>query len=100
MSKQPKFVCSCCGACCMQLPLFGTLYQDLDRGDGICKYFSVETKLCTIYNERPLKCRVEEGYDAFFSDIPYAEYIEQTYAGCAILQKKLKEKEQKHGGAD
>ena len=76
------------------------MYQDLDRGDGVCKYFDVSTKLCTIYKERPLKCRVEEGYDVYFKDIPYTEYLEQTYAGCVLLQDKLKEKEQKHGGAD
>ena len=74
MSDRPKFVCTCCGACCMQLPLFGPMYQDLDRGDGVCKYFDVSTKLCTIYKERPLKCRVEEGYDVYFKDIPYTDY--------------------------
>ena len=31
--------------------------------DGSCKYLDKNTNLCTIYNERPIYCRVDEYYD-------------------------------------
>lgn len=92
MSK-PHFICTKCGACCMQLELFGPMYQHLDRGDGVCMHFDVKTRLCKIYDKRPLICRVEEGYSIFFKEISYEEYLAKTYAGCEILKTKIKEKE-------
>ncbi len=41
------FQCDCCGLCCMNLKM-SELYSDLDRGDGICRYLDVASKLCTI----------------------------------------------------
>lgn len=60
------FKCDCCGECCRKLN-YSELYKDLDRGDGICKYL-VENK-CSIYESRPLICRIDESYDMFFSDL-------------------------------
>lgn len=53
------FVCDCCGLCCMSLKK-SELYSDLDRRDGICRYFDTDSKLCTIYNEPPDKCNVDK----------------------------------------
>lgn len=53
------FYCDCCGLCCMNLSK-SEIYSDLDRGDGICKYFDMDSKLCTIYEERPEKCNVDK----------------------------------------
>ena len=36
------------------------LYSDLNRGDGICKYFDEQTHLCSIYDERPEKCNIDK----------------------------------------
>lgn len=86
------FSCSCCGACCLQLELLGDFYRSLDRGDGVCCYFDEKTNLCTIYDKRPLYCRVEEGYEHYFAFIPYCQYLEMTRQGCALLQSTAEAK--------
>ena len=48
MMDTQHFTCDKCGLYCSHLHLFGDAYKFLDRGDDICKYFNVETKLCTI----------------------------------------------------
>ncbi len=61
------FQCDCCGLCCMNLKM-SELYSDLDRGDGICRYLDVASKLCTIYRNRPDKCNVDKTYEKFYKD--------------------------------
>lgn len=81
------FQCDKCGACCRNLKL-SPLYRGLDRGDGVCKYLS--GNLCSIYAQRPLLCRVEESYRAFFAGtMSKEEYYRLNYEAC----DKLKEKE-------
>lgn len=84
------FKCDKCGLCCRSLNDFGDLYSDLNDGNGCCKYFDAKTNLCTIYETRPLKCRVDEGYKKFFHSIPYDDYIEMTQKGCTLLKQKFK----------
>ena len=86
------FICSKCGACCQQLELFGPMYDHLDKGNGVCIYFDQSTKLCTIYEHRPLICRVEEGYNVYFSNISYCEYIKNTENACKKLQTSMRNK--------
>lgn len=50
------FECDKCGACCRSLKC-SELYSKLDRGDGVCKYLN--DNLCSIYDTRPVLCRVE-----------------------------------------
>ena len=38
------------------------------KPDGICKYLDESTNLCTIYNERPIFCRVDDFYEKNLSD--------------------------------
>jgi Uncharacterised protein family (UPF0153). len=65
------------------------LYLDLDRGDGTCKY--LEGNLCSIYEERPLLCRVDDCYELFFKDsISVEEYYKLNMDVC----KKLKDMEE------
>ncbi len=85
-----KFHCDKCGLCCQNLKRFGDFYKDLDNGNGICIHFNTETKLCKIYKYRPLKCRVIEGKDIYFKNIPLDVYIRKTYEGCNILKKNIK----------
>lgn len=66
------FYCDKCGECCKHLKGI-SIYADLDRGDGVCKY--LEGNLCSIYDERPMFCRVDECYDLFFKD----EYSREEY---------------------
>lgn len=63
------------------------LYQDLDDGTGVCRYFDHSSKLCTIYDNRPQKCRIKESYVYFQSLMSYDDYIRINIEGC----KKIKE---------
>lgn len=84
------FECKKCGACCKNLHL-SDIYADLDRGDGICKH--LKNNLCSIYENRPLKCRIDESYYVFFSEKMTIEtYYKLNYEACEILIKKLEEK--------
>lgn len=79
------FYCDRCGACCRHLEL-SPLYRELDRGDGICKYLS--GNLCSIYENRPLLCRVDASYDAFFKGVMSREtYYKLNYVSCNELKK-------------
>lgn len=79
------FVCDKCGICCRHLQN-SYLYKDLDRGDGVCKYLS--GTLCSIYEKRPLLCRVDECYKLFFSqDMSQEEYYRLNYEACDKLKK-------------
>ena len=84
------FHCERCGLCCQALAGV-ELMKDLDRGDGTCIYFDEKTRLCTIYEHRPLICRVDEGYEAFFSQqMTREEYEQLNYAACRALQSGLR----------
>ena len=80
------FYCDCCGLCCMNLSK-SEIYSDLDRGDGICKYFDMDSKLCTIYEERPEKCNVDKMYNNFFRyKMTIEEYYRLNYKACNELK--------------
>lgn len=82
------FFCDKCGLCCMNIGA-STIYEKLDRGDGICKFFDEETKLCTIYEKRPLLCNLEETYKIYFKGkMSKNEYDQLNSEAC----KRLKEK--------
>lgn len=65
------------------------LYSDLDRGDGICRYFDVTSKQCSIYKNRPDKCNVDKMYEKFYKNtICIEEYYELNYEACNRLKRK------------
>ncbi len=79
------FNCDMCGLCCRNLDK-SEIYRELDRGDGICKY--LQGNRCSIYEDRPLLCRVDESYEYYFADkYTLEEYYALNYEVC----KKLKE---------
>lgn len=83
------FKCDCCGFCCRSLAL-SSIYQRLDRGDGVCKYFDERLSLCTIYDDRPIECNVDLMYEVYLSKmISRDEYYEQNYRICNELKKKF-----------
>lgn len=82
------FKCDRCGWCCRNLDK-SDLYKDLDRGDGTCIY--LKGNLCSIYETRPLKCRVDEFYDKFFYKYMTREkYYELNKEQCEKLKKGRK----------
>ncbi len=84
------FNCDCCGRCCQSLKLFGEHYKDLDDGSGTCRYFDKSTSLCSIYENRPLKCRVEEGFEwyqkTYGVKLSFDKYISECYKGCDFIK--------------
>lgn len=80
-----KFVCIQCGTCCRNLDK-NNIYNDLNRGDGICKYLDELTNLCSIYVVRPNKCNVEKGYQYFKGLMSFNEYIEYNIKTCRELR--------------
>lgn len=79
------FKCDKCGECCRHLDE-SELYQELDRGDGVCKFLT--DNLCSIYDKRPLLCRVDESYELFFkSKMTKDEYDGLNTEGCRMIKK-------------
>lgn len=84
------FQCDRCGLCCRKV-FKSKLYQDLDRGDGICKYFVEDKKICSIYIDRPDKCNVDKMYEiAFQKIISKEEYYRQNYYACNLMKREDK----------
>lgn len=79
------FECERCGCCCRNLDKNET-YVHLDRGDGVCMYLSGND--CSIYENRPLLCRVDECYDVMFRQmIDKEEYYRLNKQACERLKK-------------
>ena len=80
------FECQKCGNCCRHLNGL-ELYKDLDRGDGVCKY--LEGNNCSIYDDRPVLCRVDECYEKYFADLyTRDEYYRLNYEACKAMLKE------------
>ncbi|MGL4607374.1 MAG: YkgJ family cysteine cluster protein [Eubacteriaceae bacterium] len=78
--------CDQCGECCRNLDQ-SALYEDLDRGDGVCLF--LKGNRCSIYKERPLLCRVSESYEVYFKNvISRSKYDRLNLEGCLILKQK------------
>lgn len=85
------FICDKCGSCC-RLVNQNELFVYLDRGDGICKYYSDDKKLCLIYKTRPLICRIDEYYESVLAkDIDRNKYYELNYEACKKCRKLIDE---------
>lgn len=79
------FECDKCGMCCRNLDK-SDIYKELHNGDGICKY--LDGNLCSIYDDRPLLCRIDESYEVYFKDkMSLNEYYEANYKVCSELKR-------------
>lgn len=80
------FPCNACGECCRRVNQ-SKQTAFLDRGDGTCRYFDETSKLCTIYQERPLVCRVEDYYVVYLSNkITWQEFVQLNIKICRQFQ--------------
>ena len=92
------FNCSKCGLCCMNIG-DSPLFEDLNRGDGICKNYDESSKLCAIYKERPVKCNVDLAYVLYFSEVmSLDEFYELNYAVCRELRRKAESDKETYNG--
>lgn len=83
------FKCDKCGECCRNLHK-SSIYNDLHNGDGVCRY--LEGDCCSIYEDRPLVCRVDEYFNVIFKGkLSYRDYIQLNYKYCNEL-KNLRRK--------
>lgn len=79
------FPCTACGKCCRQVHRNKQI-ASLDRGDGVCRHFDVQSNLCTIYHDRPLFCRVEDYYKTYLADkITWEEFVVLNLQVCDDL---------------
>lgn len=80
------FPCTKCGLCCQNIAGV-ELLEPLDRGDGVCTHF-VEGEGCSIYEQRPIFCRIDEGYEVFASSaMSHHVYTQKNAEVCNSLQE-------------
>lgn len=80
-----SYPCSRCGECCRNLDK-SNLYDELNRGDGTCKFLLDD--LCSIYEDRPIICRIDDSYKFFKSLMTVDEYYQKNMEVCKKLQNK------------
>lgn len=79
------FNCEQCGCCCRHVDK-SEIYSDLDRGDGVCKY--LEGNLCSVYEYRPTRCRIDECYELYFAETMARQlYYKLNKVECEKLKK-------------
>ena len=85
---EKEFNCFKCGKCCEILSRFiPSLKDELDE-NNVCKHYDKSTKLCNIYNNRPLECNVKEYYIANLKDkVPIDDYFKLNLDCCKLLNK-------------
>lgn len=82
------FKCDKCGLCCMHIGKIGKEFG-LDRNDGVCKFLNMETKLCEIYNKRPIICNVDKYYEKYLSTLcSKHNYYEANYSVCKEMKER------------
>ena len=82
------FKCDKCGLCCMHIGS-SPIFSALNRGDGVCKFFIDDMRLCSIYENRPTLCNVEKAYNTFFKAImSLQDYYKINYESCNKLKER------------
>lgn len=87
MDDSRSFPCDSCGLCCRRI---GGIqgFEALDDGNGTCIHLN-EQDQCSIYENRPLHCRIKEGYDVLFAaDMNWNEYVLSNVTVCETLKKE------------
>jgi len=83
-----NFPCSRCGACCRNVYLADETKM-LDRGDGCCIHYDDQTKLCTVYDQRPSVCRVDVQFRENYSHLmSWNEFCKINLDACKKLSEK------------
>lgn len=86
-SVMSGFPCTQCGVCCKSLRGVEE-YKELDRGDGVCLYLDEDSLRCGIYEKRPLKCRVDDMYEAYCGErMTLQEFYHLNAKACNLMQE-------------
>ncbi|MDD2729036.1 YkgJ family cysteine cluster protein [Malikia sp.] len=81
-----SFPCTQCGICCQNVHL-SQKTEYLNRGDGTCKNYDTENKLCFIYNKRPDICRVDKQYKINYSNLyTWNNFVDINLQVCNTLK--------------
>lgn len=82
-----SFFCDKCGLCCRHIDKVPQL-ACFDLGNGVCKY--LRNNLCSIYDNRPEICRVDDMYEKFFKNYMTLEnFYKLNEQGCEELKKNV-----------
>lgn len=85
--KRAEFPCNKCGACCRNVDK-SEHTAHLNRGDGACKLYNDETKLCSDYENRPDICRVDLQFDLNYKDhMTWQQYLRLNMDACIALRR-------------
>lgn len=80
-----EFPCYQCGKCCSNVHL-SERTKYLDAGNGVCKHFNFDTKLCNIYTTRPSICNISLQYKKVYSQYySWDDFVELNLIACAKL---------------
>lgn len=92
------YPCKRCGCCCRHAGET-VLGRAIARPDGVCRYLDERTNRCTIYDRRPIFCRVDEGYEVYFKDrMSREEYYRKNLEMCRLLRGEVLPVPQKEKG--
>lgn len=84
-----KFPCTNCGACCKSITGIDFL-AEFDLGHGQCKFLNEKNNQCSIYQDRPLLCRIDEAYEKIYANhFSKEEFYKLNAVACNELQLKL-----------
>jgi Fe-S-cluster containining protein len=79
------YPCEKCGACCRHIGGAPECEQ-LDRGDGVCKYYDEKRKECKIYDSRPEICNVTKLYKRYKDKMTWEEWVNENKRCCQVLR--------------
>lgn len=80
-----SFPCTKCGLCCIHIDKVEQLAH-YHSGDGICMHYDPQIG-CKIYQDRPIICKIDEGYEQFFSTLmSLQKYYKVNADACNQLQ--------------
>lgn len=93
MSDRRKFPCQKCGRCCQSLAQ-NALFEELNRGDGICRHYDEQARDCRIYDTRDILCDVRRTFEQYFAhEFDWETFIDLNIAFCHSLNQNHKLKE-------
>lgn len=84
------FPCTSCGLCCQNIGSIEEL-KAYDLGNGVCKFYDGALKQCSIYESRPLCCKVKESYEKiYFKEFSRFSFYQANAEICNKLQEHFK----------